>query len=79
MLVATCDGELPADGKYWLPLPRVISVLQRALEAATQRVERGRCVDRRDSNRIALVRRLARAGSGRPLRGTITRASNSIR
>ena len=61
VLAATSDGELLANGKYGERLRRVVRGHQRALEAATERDEQGRCINRDDPKRMTLVRRLARA------------------
>jgi putative transposase len=61
VLAATSDGELLANGKYGERLRRVVRVHQRALDAATEKDERGRCLNRQDPKRMAVARRLARA------------------
>ncbi len=61
VLAATSDGELIANGRFADRHRRVVSGHARALDAATEKDVRGRCLNRRDPKRIAAAQRLARA------------------
>jgi len=61
VLAATSDGALIANGAFAERHRRVVTGHQRHLDAVSIKDRRGRCLNRRDSARLAAVRRLARA------------------
>jgi len=61
VLAATSDGELIWNGRFADRHRRVVTGHARALDAATTKDARGRCLNRRDPKRIAAAQRLARA------------------
>jgi putative transposase len=61
VLAATSEGELIANGRHGQRRSRVLAGHQRALAKVTERDQAGRCTSRNAPERIAAVRRMARA------------------
>jgi putative transposase len=61
VLAATSEGKLIPNGRYGERASRVVTGHQRTLDALTVKDAKGRCLNRRDPQRIKAAQRLARA------------------